>query len=315
MIQTRLHPLPLTNRGASKGSGQAKRKLPGAARQAQHSRAHLEELTRCSRRLPLRIDLLGPIALHLHILRPLYMESDFLKGKESHRVSQGKLSPPPEHTHSNHPCTPGTEEKYRTKLNKALGPLMGNSIPGALKEKAEQGTEVPQPHRSCRAQLQRVRDKCQQVMTGTIPCQGCPSAHCSSPGADPLSSTARGSSPGLPHWNGSSTALPQLPPRHPSTLWAQQHPAPALHRHWHNCSPTTAPAREHSEPAQAKNAESSTWLSSKCSKSRACSAPSPAGAQGFKRGMPREFSAASAAQMKGSSGSDSPAPAWLPSCP
>lgn len=82
------------------------------------------------------------------------------------------------------------------------GPFTGSSIPGALKEKAEQGTEVSQPHRSCRAEVQHglwchsvsaPRDKCQEVITGTIPFQGCPSALCSTPERapeqDPLSNT------------------------------------------------------------------------------------------------------------------------------
>lgn len=160
-------------------------------------------------------------------------------------MSLGKLCLPPEHTHSNQLCTPG-KGKYRRKLNKALcGPFMGSCTPGALKEEPEQGTEEPRPHRSCRVEVQHrlwchsvsaPRGKCQEVMTGTVPFQGCPTtASRGCPGADPLpTSTETSPAASSLSWNQHSLRIASAP-RHCST---QEFPAPAQHKHWHNHSPT-----------------------------------------------------------------------------
>lgn len=189
----------------------------------------------------------------------------------------------------------------------------------ALQGKAERGTEVPQPHRSCRAEVQHglwchsvsaPRDKRQEEFTGTIPSQGCPSAHCSqsmpwsrSPLQHLPAATARKSSQLLPHCNGSSTGLPQLPG------------TPAFTRHRSTqLQPNTSPGRT-TAPAQLLPGSTENLQRHRMLRAELCplqrSAPNQELTQllalqmpqGSKREMPREFSPASAAQMKGSSGS------------
>lgn len=228
---------------------------------------------------------------------------------------------------------------------------MGSSTPGALKEKAEQGTEVPQPHRSCRAEVQHglwchsvsaLRDKCQEIITGTIPFQGCPSALCSTPKCapeqDPLSNSFQLQQQGnlpklLPHCNGSSTGLPQLP----GTPALSGHRSTQLQHNTSTGRTTAPPQLLHGSILR----DGSTKNLQRMLKDEACPlqrrAPNQELArlpalqmpQGSRREMPKEFSPVSAAQMKGGNGwirwgspaskagaqADSPAPGWLPSCP